>query len=251
MNVLALLFLILGLFSLSYVVVIITYSGINTAFLWFWFAAFLGCIVLSFIFRLIAAKKLVIGGILKIGFLVLMMTGILLFTLAEGIFIYYGSKEPHPGADYVIVLGAQVRGTTVSRALKNRLDTAYDYLAENKSASVIVSGGQGAGEDITEARAMYDYLIVKGIAAERIIMEEKSVNTYENLLFSNALMKQKYQNIVIVTNRFHVFRAVSIARKLGMTRVYGLGAPSDDRLALNYYVREFFAVLKDKLVGNL
>ncbi|MGB8454164.1 MAG: YdcF family protein [Anaerocolumna sp.] len=114
---------------------------------------------------------------------------------------------------------------------------------------IAVSGGQG--EDISEAKAMEEYLISKGINAQRILKEDQSTNTHQNLLFSKTLMEKGNPSTVIVTSRFHVFRAMGIAGKLGITKAEGLGAPTDDIMTLSYYVREFFAVVKDKLVGNI
>ncbi len=251
MNLLAILFIVIGIFSVGYTAAIISYSGMNTAFLWFWIMAALGCFILSILLRQLSLHKIEIGVHLKYGFTILLVAGISLFLVTEGMILYYGNKEPQPDADYVIVLGAQVRGTVLSRALKKRLDTAYEYLQDNMSARVIVSGGQGSGEDISEARAMYEYLEGRGIAADRIIMEDNSRNTYENLLFSQSKMGAGEPAAVLVTNSFHVFRAVNIAKKLGFKEVSGFGAPTDDILTLHYYIREFFAVVKDKLIGNI
>jgi len=82
-----------------------------------------------------------------------------LFLIIEGFIIGYGNSKPRDNGDYIIVLGAQVKGTRPSRALRNRLDTAIKYLEENEHTKVIVSGGQGTGEDITEAQAMSEYLL--------------------------------------------------------------------------------------------
>ena len=251
MNVLAFLFLVIGLFSIGYTIAIISYTGMNTSFLWFWFLAAIGSLIIYFILRFITVHKLEIPKYLKYGVSIISLFGMAVFLLVEGVIIYFGSKQPDPGADYVIVLGAQVKGTALSKALKNRLDTAYDYLIDNKNTKIIVSGGQGYGEDITEAKAMKEYLISKEINAARILMEDKSTNTHENLLYSKELLPKGCQGIVIVTNRFHVFRAVSIAKKLGLENVKCLGAPTRDILVLNYYIREFFAIVKDKLVGNI
>ncbi|QHQ60732.1 hypothetical protein Ana3638_08045 [Anaerocolumna sedimenticola] len=251
MNLLAVIFLIIGLFSIGYTIAIVCYSGINTAFLGFWIIMGLGCIVLSLVLRFLYTHNIEGPKYLKFIFTFLFLSGISIFLLVEAVVIQAGNKQPQPGADYVIVLGAQVRGTALSRALKNRLDTAYEYLVNNTTAKVIVSGGQGNGEDISEAEAMKEYLVGKGIQDERILMEDKSTNTHENLLLSKVLMTGEEHNTVIVTSRFHVFRAVGIAGKLGLTNVSGLGAPTNDILIVSYYVREFFAIIKDKLVGNI
>jgi uncharacterized SAM-binding protein YcdF (DUF218 family) len=253
MNLLSILFLIIGIFSLGYCVTMVSYSGLGTAFLWFWVLAGIGSLIFAFILRYMYSHSITLVKPLRILFMVACILGITVFGLVEGIIISSGRQVPENGADYVIVLGAQVRGTTVSKALKNRLDTAYEYLLKNENTLVIVSGGQGTGEDISEAEAMGNYLIKKGIQKDRVILEDKSTNTYENFLFSKKFVQtdENKKNIVVVTNKFHIFRAMSIAKKIGFSSVQGLGAPNDDLLTLNYYVREFFAVLKDKVVGNI
>lgn len=188
---------------------------------------------------------------MSVGFFTLLTIGLVTFICLEGVLIIYGNTKPKENSDYVIVLGAQVRGTVLSRALKNRLDTAYEYLIQNEGSKVIVSGGQGPGEEISEAYAMSQYLLERGIHKDRIILEDKSTNTYENLKFSKGLIEDTSLEVVIVTNDFHVFRSLSIAKKQGFTKVHGLGAPSDDMLIVSYYVREFFAVVKDIIFGNI
>ncbi|MEI3193353.1 MAG: YdcF family protein [Lachnospiraceae bacterium] len=93
--------------------------------------------------------------------------------------------------DYLVVLGAQVRGTVPSRALKKRLDTAAEYLGKNLETKVVVSGGKGAGEEITEAEAMENYLLELGIEKDRIIMEDRSTTTSENLRYTGELIDRE------------------------------------------------------------
>lgn len=245
------LFLLMGIFSLCYLVAIVLYAGMKTAFLWFWISLGIGSILISAIMHYMYSHKIGIPWHLKLGLTTLLIIGTLFFLTVEGTIISKGRQKPEDKADYVIVLGAQVKGSTISRALKNRLDAALTYLIKNSNTKVIVSGGQGRGEDISEAEAMSRYLISKGIKADRIIKEDKSTNTFQNIKFSKNFMTIKEPHIVLVTNSFHVFRATSIAKKQGITQVQGLGAPSDDLLTLSYYIREFFAVVKDKLIGNI
>jgi uncharacterized SAM-binding protein YcdF (DUF218 family) len=251
MNITAVIFLLIGVFSLVYFVAILLYSGTGTAFLWFWVMAGIGSLTLSVFLRLLSIHKLEIHRNIRNGLGILFLIGLTVFLLVEGIIISNGRQQPDPGADYIIVLGAQVRGTALSRALKSRLDTACEYLVNNEKTMVIVSGGQGSGEDISEAEAMSCYLISKGIDEKGIIKEDKSTNTFENINFSKKYLEEGKSHIVLVTNRFHVFRATSIAKKQGLTNVQGLGAPNDDILTLHHYVREFFAVIKDKLISNI
>ncbi len=242
---------IIGILSLIYLLTIISYAGPNTAFLWFWSGLFVIAIICGGGLYYFYKNNIKFPKMISLSAVVILSIGILFFIILEGILIVNGRSIPKDNCDYVIVLGAQVRGKTISRALKNRLDTAYAYLEKNPDTIVIVSGGQGPGEDITEAQAMSDYLLSKGIDKSRIIMEDKSTNTYENLKFSKEFIKDPASNVVIVTNDFHVFRSLGIARKLDYTNLSGLGAPSDDILIISYYVREFMAVIKDKLVGNI
>ena len=147
--------------------------------------------------------------------------------------------------DVVIVLGAGLRGEEPGSHLARRLDTAIDYLNQNPNAMVIVSGGLGAGRTITEAEAMERYLVTRGIPVERIIQENRSTTTYENLVFSNEILAEYFPHgfrAVLVSNDFHIFRAVSLARQLGID-VDPLGAPTPvQSLAINY-LREMAAVV--------
>ncbi|BBF44992.1 hypothetical protein lbkm_3732 [Lachnospiraceae bacterium KM106-2] len=169
----------------------------------------------------------------------------------EGIIIVNANQKPKSNADYVIILGAKVRGTTITKSLKARLDTAYDYLIENPNTVAIVSGGKGPGEDISEAAAMEKYLKQKGIDKKRIQLEDKSVNTHQNIKFSRRIAQNDDASFVVVTNGFHIYRATRIARKQGLKRVEGLSAPCDKIMLISYYVREGFAVVKYKLSGMI
>ena len=145
---------------------------------------------------------------------------------------------------YLIVLGAQVRGNQITDSLMRRLERAEQYLKEHPDTVVIVSGGQGKGEEVTEASAMEHYLNSHGIEEERILREENSRTTNENLAFSSAYIKDMHMPVGIVTNNFHMYRACCYARKLGYTNIHAVPAGCKPVLFLNYMVREFFAVLK-------
>ncbi len=138
-----------------------------------------------------------------------------------------------------------------SRVLQMRLDKACDYLTENPDTIVIVSGGQGPDEHVSEAQGMYDYLVKKGIQEERILMEDQSRNTSQNIGFSSALLDKENSSVGIVTNNFHIFRATRIAKKSGYLHVYGIAAPSELSMQGNNMLREFMGVMKDFLVGNI
>lgn len=143
----------------------------------------------------------------------------------------------------IIILGACVRGKKITGALQNRLDKGIEYLLAHDNTKVIVSGGQGKGEDVTEAFAMKKYLVEKGIDAKRIIMEEKSHSTEENLQYSLSYIKNADEKVGIVTNNFHIYRSIKLAKRTGYKDVVGISAGADPVLLLNYLVREFFAVV--------
>lgn len=151
----------------------------------------------------------------------------------------------------MIVLGAHVKGTVLTKAPLERVRKALEYLEHNSETKAILSGGQGDGENITEAEAMKRYLAEHGIAEERLILEDRSTSTAENIRFSLKLIESKDMKIGIVTNHYHVFRGVAIARKAGCTRVYGIAAPYRTRKLFWYIPREILAIIKDKLIGNL
>lgn len=145
---------------------------------------------------------------------------------------------------YLIVLGAQVRGTKLSGSLYRRVEKARQYLSEHPETAVIVSGGQGKGEEITEAFAMWRYLTEHDIGGDRIFMEDSSTTTEENLRFSSKYIRDMRLPVGIVTNNFHMYRACRYAKRLGYQNPRSVPAGCNPYLFLNYMVREFFALMK-------
>ncbi len=245
-------FLAAGILCILYYLAVVIYSGLNTSFAWFWLAAGSVFCLGAAILKVPALQRAFLGipRILRMGGGVLIAAGLLVFILAEACIVSGmrgGTEEP---LDYLIVLGAQVRGTRVSRALGQRLDRAAAYLKEHEDTIVIVSGGQGPGEDVTEAQAMAEYLERAGIGSERIRKEGRSVNTAQNIRFSMELMEKEEPKVGIVSNDFHVFRAVHIAKAQGM-KAEGIPAPSTFGMYPHYMTREAVALVKDLVFGNL
>ena len=184
-------------------------------------------------------------------FLAAVLIGAVLFIIVEGCIISRFHDKGKAGLDYIIVLGAQMKPAGPSAVLKFRLDAAYDYLTENEGTICVVSGGQGSNEPCTEAEGMYRYLTDKGIAPERILMEDRSTDTSENIAYSKALIGRTDVSVGIVTNNFHVFRGVHLAKAAGFQDVCGISARSNVYFQLNNMVREFFGIMKDLVCGNL
>ena len=155
-----------------------------------------------------------------------------------------GSKE------YMIILGAKVKpGGVLSLSLKNRMDTAIPYLEQHPQVKVIVSGGQGADEEQTEASAMYDYLVRSGINESRILIEDRSTSTFQNLAFSKKLLPTDVRELTIVSNDFHLRRATYLANTLGI-EVDVIAAPTPKSVKLKSEIRERLALLKTYVMGS-
>ncbi|MDD6069727.1 MAG: YdcF family protein [Clostridiales bacterium] len=240
-----------GILCLIYFILYVVFVDVTNTFTYFWLAAGIGCIAFSVLYRKMIEGQLVLPPLVKWVFGMLAATGFLVILITEVIIILYGAEQPSKQADYVLVLGAQVKGTKPTYSLMKRLDVAYEYLMENPDTVVILSGGQGPGEDVTEAYAMSVYMKAKGLEESRIILEDRSTNTYENIIYSRELMDSPDASVVLVTNYFHVFRGVGVAKKQGLTNVEGLGAPTKWYTVPNQYLREAFAVIKYKLCGQI
>ncbi len=171
------------------------------------------------------------------------------FFIVEGFIIYelQQSKRVDPNnIDVVIILGAGLNGDKLSKTLESRLEAGVHFLKNNKELPVVVSGGQGPGESISEASAMGKYLKENGIEDHRIYYEEKSTTTYENLKLSKQLIEQKGvkdPTVFIITNNYHLARARMIAGELGL-KSDGLGANSPLFVTINYFIREYFGIIK-------
>ena len=184
--------------------------------------------------------KWVLGGcgVLVIGIAVL--AGV-----ETGCMINANTKAPGQNAT-AVVLGCRVYGERASLSLVERLEAAYVYLEENPEADCVVSGGQGEGEDISEAECMYRWLVNKGIDSSRIYKEDKSTSTEENIGFSKEIIKENQlnENIAIITSEYHSYRACIIAEKNELS--YGT-APGRTAMWLfpTYYIRELYAILAE------
>lgn len=201
----------------------------------------LGAVLTAYgvLFERIKHRK-ILDAILGVGLSVLLFFGIFLGA--------YGGNDT---ADYteqtVIVLGCGIRGERVSVGLARRLDKAYEYHLKNPDAFIVVAGGQGPQEDITEALAMKRYLAAKGVPEEQIIMEDKSTSTITNFRNSRAIMEEKglpLSSVVFVTNGYHVYRGAYYAGAEGFERIAHLGTGIIWYTVPMNYMREMLAVVK-------
>ena len=206
------------------------------------------CVLAVFLGRW--AEKSRVGKRCQRIFLAGLSAALLLFLLVEGLLLSHGERDRSAlPADAVIVLGAGVNGETPSLMLQSRIDAAAEYLNAHPDIPAVLSGGQGNGENITEAECMRRQLTAMGIGESRLLLEERSTSTAENFAFSKEVLRQagidpETAVVAVVTNDFHCFRAHLIAQREGLTV---LDVPAEVPwllLNVNYYVREFFALGK-------
>lgn len=213
------------------------------------------CAVLFFLsvfwnrfFRLVSEHRVV-----RVIFIAVVTMAAALAVLAAVIsaFMVSAANRPPDGDTTVIVLGCKVRGEEPSLMLRQRIMAAYRFLEKNPSAMCIVSGGQGSDELISEAESMKRVLVEQGISEDRIIMEERSTGTDENIRFSLDKMNEYGigGSITIVTNDFHQLRAKLIADKYGLES-YSVSAGTSLWLLPTYWLREWFGVCYQVLFGQ-
>lgn len=148
----------------------------------------------------------------------------------------------HRNLQYVVVLGSGLKGDKVTPLLKNRINKGIMVYKKQKCAKLIMSGGQGPDEFVAESVAMAKYAESIGVQRQDIIIEDRSKNTEENIQFSHRLMHDKNAKFAIVTNYYHLFRALIIAKKHNIDCI-GYGAKTKLYFSLNAFVREFIGYL--------
>ena len=252
-----------ALLSFLYFLFLIIYTGIGSTFSYTWlmFAILLagGWAARKYLFRPFSVR---LPLWLKVSLITTAMLAVCLFLFVEGLVIHSMFLSYPDDLDYVIILGAQVKGERVTKSLAMRLDKALEYNRQNDHVIFVVSGGQGADEVITEAEAMKRYLMAGGVEEDRIIMEGHSKNTNENLKNSFSYIVVNWYGreewvegvnpkVGVISNNFHIYRARAIARKQGFSKISGIPAKADPFLLPNQVLREFFALLKDWMMGNI
>jgi len=212
---------------------------------------FLGGVILI-IFHFIKKKILRKNIINVVKFL--FSIGLIIFLIVESAIVIF-PKSNIGYSNYVIILGAGIKGESPSLTLVQRLDAAIEYISsQNNKVKIIVSGGQGKGESISEAEAMKRYLVNKGVQ-EEIIMEDKSRNTIENLSFSKKIIEEDSNknveevDVKIITSDFHALRSNLIANRLGYNDKSFFTNRTLPILMPVMYSREFFAIIKFFLLG--
>ena len=241
-------FLIIGIIIFLYGVSILSLIGYKSIFNYF--SIFLGIfiIVINKLYTIKKYKK-------YINILLILSTIVFIcFIVVEGFIIKYASSLPKENARYLIVLGSKVNVSGPSMDYQARLDKAYEYLKNNPDTFVIVTGAKGNDEPISEAQCGKNVLMEYDIKEDRIIIEDKSYSTYQNIDNARKLIIANGDNlncdVVIVSSNFHLFRANYIAKKLGFTNLSFSGSRGLHYIEPHYFIREYFAFIKEVLFSN-
>lgn len=206
-----------------------------------------------------------INGVLFIGIFIYLSTiplsilngmflwiALILFSACYTFIIYlifssaFGRAKTHKQYDVILILGAGIFTETVTPMLASRLDRALKiYKVQSHNCNILVSGGQGPDEPISEALAMKNYLMKCGVSSSSILMESQSSSTYENFLYSKFFINTSFENvpsILCVTSQFHILRALRFAQKLNI-KVIGLGSSTPYHFLDKALLRDFLALM--------
>ena len=158
----------------------------------------------------------------------------------------FGRAKTHKQYDVILILGAGIFTETVTPMLASRLDRALKiYKVQSHNCNILVSGGQGPDEPISEALAMKNYLMKCGVSSSSILMESQSSSTYENFLYSKSFINTSFENvpnILCVTSQFHILRALRLAQKLNIN-IIGLGSSTPYHFLDKALLRDFLALM--------
>lgn len=214
---------------------------------------FLGLAAVLAFYGLMLRRRTRTAVILSILAAVVLAAGAVLLIITEVPIVRDARSDADTDAAYLIVAGAAVHGTTPSLSMVERSDAALAWLNEHPDGIAVVSGGQGGGEDMTEAQAMYDWLTAHGADPARILLEPEAATSYENLLFSLRVIEahggDTTGRIAICSSEYHLHRLAYMAEELGITPVCVAAKTRHMTLRLNYYLREAAAMWKCRLIG--
>jgi uncharacterized SAM-binding protein YcdF (DUF218 family) len=229
---------------LYYLYLELVYNGM--AFDKFFMVVGCGLVIYHFI-----KNRMNLNGSLKKILKIFVTIGLSIFLIVESILVFFPKHNIKDDCDYLVVLGASVKKNKPSLTLKGRLDTAIKYLKKSKDdCYIVVSGGKGKDENISEAKAMKNYLVENGVPKNKIILEDESTSTYENFKYSKEKIEQnsnksiKDVKIKVVTTDFHSFRSFLLAKKNGYHNISFYTSNSLNQFIPVYYAREFFALIK-------
>ena len=245
MNALGIVYLLTGGACVAYYFIIGFYSRFGLSIQWIWLAAGAALIVAGLLTRVSLPHWL------RYAWRAALIAALALLALLEGLVISGMNATAPPGMDYLMVLGASVYDDGPSPALVRRINAVTGCLDQHPDALIIATGGKGEGERITEAQCIRDELVRRGVDPARILLEDKSTNTWENMTFSKALIDRDAAAVGIVTNNYHIWRSMRLARRAGLTNVHGIAAEYTGPMLIHFMVREAISIAVWFLRGRL
>lgn len=241
----AILYLTGGVACVLFYFVIGFYSRFGMSIQWIWLA--IGA-------ALIAAALLCRAALphwLRIAWRALLCAGIALLIGLECLVISEMNATAPPGLDYIVVLGASVYQDGPSPGLMRRINAVMKCLDDHPDAVIIASGGQGKNEPVSEAQCIRDELVRLGVDPGRILLEDQSTSTLENIAFSKRLIDSDDASVGIVTNNYHMWRSLRLARRAGLQNVYGIASEYTGPTLIHFMLREAISIAVAFLKGNL
>ena len=241
---------LLGIFCLGYYFLCAKIYGTKVSILHLWLIAGGVLVMKAMSFWLFRKKYGRVFKVLSKGFDICVGV-VLLLVLTFSVSVISGMREKgKPNCDYLIVLGAAVYGTQPSEVLQRRIDAAYEYLQNNPGTKVVGTGGRRSEGELSEGECIAMELQKMGISLDRVLFEDRSSTTVENMKFALEKIPDDPGSIAVVSSGFHIFRSKYILSRYTDAEVYGVAASGISLLTPHYVVREFVVFVVDAVMGN-